>query len=391
LNIRKIFDLILFSLVYVFLSIFIRPRKNQREKIIGFVEAQFTGNVKYLYLEMVKYPNVKVFFVTDKKNIERLSGKGVDVRYYVDVKSVPLFLRTHAWVTSDGPYYIPFVGVVGGFIPFFRWKHGSKWIDVGHGIGFKDAGRKGMLKNYDYDLGIVTSEFLREYFSREGFPSKKLKITGFPRNDPLIDKRWSEDETERKLCIPKGHKNILYTPTWGHERKKPIFPWETTSKFLQEVEKFCEENNCNFLIRMHINWYHRNIKEAQVMENEIKRAERIFHVASYEYDDVQPLLFISDVLITDWSSIANDFILLDRPIIFLDIELPVEKFVLTPEDRAGYIVRNKQEFFEKLQEALDHPDLFEKRHKGVLKKAYKHLDGDAAKRCAKEILKLLRD
>ena len=392
-NVKRALDFALFGPVYVILSLFIHPQRNSRKKIIGFASRQFKGNIKYLYLEMARYPNVQVYYVTDDKNRAESTRKreGIDSRYYMDVKAVPLFLRTHIWVTSESPYYIPFVGFFHNLTHFYRGKHGSKWVDVWHGMGFKDVGRAEMLRTYNYDLGIVTSEFFRDYFSKKGFPSKKLKITGFPRNDPLIDQRWSKEEIERQLGIPIGRKNILYAPTWGHKRKKSLFPWEATHIFLEEIEHFCERNNCNFLIRMHINWYIQHKKESQLLDNLIKNAKNVFHFAPYEYEDVQPLLFISSVLITDWSSIANDFLLLNRPIIFLDVEFPVEEFVLSPEDRAGYIVRNKHIFFEKLKESLDYPEVHQEKRREILKKLYRYLDGNASKRCAEEIFKLLEE
>lgn len=386
---RKTFDFILFSIAFVLLSIFIRPRKNQRKRIIGFAAAQFTVNVKYLYLEMAKYPNAKVFFVTDRKEMERLSGKAIDVHYHMDVKSVPLFLRTQAWVTSHGPYFIPFVSVVRGFIPFFRWKHGSKWVSVWHAVEVKDVGREKMLR--DYDLGFVTSEFYKQYYSKKARIWDKLKITGNARIDPLVKRSWNRKELLQEMGIPFNRKNVLYAPTWGHGKRKAFLPWENTIKNIEDLEEFSQKNNCSFLIRMHPEWYRKNPEEKKKLEEAIKRSKHIFDLSPQKYIDVQRALYIADILITDWSSIANDFILLDRPIIFLDTKLPVQELILKPEERAGYIIRNKEEIFERLQESLDNPDLFETKKKTLIKKLYKHLDGNSAKRCTEEILKLLKN
>jgi len=388
---EKFFRFALFGVVFFLFSVFIRPRKG-REKIVGFAAARFAGNIKYLYKEMARHSHVRTYFVTSEKaEIKRLGRKGVFVHLNMDFKSIPLFLRTHVWVTSHGPGWIPFAGFAGQFIPaFYRFKCGSKWVDVWHGLAFVHTERGKMLRNYD--LGFVTSEFFKRYYSKEGGEkvAKIIKITGYPRNDPLMDGRWSREELEKELGIfSKGCKNILYAPTWGHKFKKKVFPWESTSNFLRQIEEFCEKYNCNFLIRMHPNWYLRNPNEMKQIENEAKYAERIVHVPHSKYEDVQPLLYVSDVLITDWSSIANDYLLLNRPIIFLETTFPVEKFVLGPEDRAGYIVKNKEEFFEKLSEAITKPNLFQQKRKKIIKKLYKYTDGNSSKRCAEEILKLL--
>lgn len=393
ISIRKALSFAVYFLGYLVFSIpyvekiFFKKRK----KVVGFAFDYFSGNIKYLYQEMKNYPDMEVYFVTTiKEEAEKLRLSAVDAYYYGDVRKIPLFLKTDVWVTTHGPNYIPFRGIR-RIIPFYKGKRNSKWVDVWHGLAFVHTERGKMLR--DYNLAFVTSEFFKEYYSKEGGEkvAKIIKITGYPRNDPLIDGRWSREELEEELGAPKGCKNILYAPTWGHKFKKKVFPWESTSNFLRQIEEFCEKYDCNFLIRMHPNWYLRNPIEAKQIENEAKHRKRIIHVPHHKYKDVQSLLCISDVLITDWSSVANDYISLNRPIIFLETTFPVEKFVLGPEDRAGYIVKNKEEFFEKLSEAITKPNLFQQKRKKLIKKLYKYIDGNSSKRCAMEILKLLRE
>jgi len=242
----------------------------------------------------------------------------------------------------------------------------SKWVDVWHGAGFKRLRwREKML--LDYDLAFVTSEFFHKYESEKTGVPYKLKVTGYPRTDILIKGSVSREKILKKLKIPPNRKNILYAPTIS-SKPKPFFPWEKLEVIVDEIERFCEQNNCNFLIRMHHDWYKRQLKDVQKLKRKISQCKNIFDLSIENYRDVQPILYITDVLITDWSSIASDFLLLNRPIIFMDVELPAEDFVLGPEDRVGYIVKNKQEFFEKLKEALENPNLFEDKRKQVIKK-----------------------
>jgi len=57
---KKLLNFTIFAPAFLLLSLFIRPTKG-KGKIIGFAAWQFSGNVKYLYLDMEKQPNLKVF------------------------------------------------------------------------------------------------------------------------------------------------------------------------------------------------------------------------------------------------------------------------------------------------------------------------------------------
>ena len=131
---------------------------------------------------------------------------------------------------------------------------------------------------------------------------------------------------------------------------------------------------------MHPWFYVYRSEEAKKLDEKIERKKNLFVLSPKKYVNVQDILYITDILITDWSSIANDFIILDRPIIFLDVDFPVKEFKLTPEDRVGYIVQSKRQFFEKLKEAIDRPNLFGKKRKALIKKLYKHLNGNSSRR-----------
>ncbi len=360
----------------------------KQKKVIGFAYDYFSGNIKYLYPELEKYPDVEAYFVTRiKTEVKKLKLSGINAYYSQDIKKIPLFLKTDVWVTSHGPNYIPFRGIR-RLIPSYTGKRYSKWVDVWHGIPFKDVGREKMLR--EYDLGFVTSAFFKEYLLRKAVISEKLAITGFARTDPLFRKIWNREKILKEIGIPLNRKNILYAPTWGHGKEKPFLPWKTNIENFEDIEKFCKRSNCNFLIRIHTLWNQGDPEEKKELQAKIRGSSYLFNLAWEKYPNIQRILYITDLLVTDWSSIANDFILLDKPIIFLDIDLPTEEFTLKPEERVGYLVRTRTDFFEKLQEALVRPDLFKEERRIIIKKIYDEVDGNSAKRCAKAIIKLLR-
>lgn len=397
LTAKKIIDYFSFLLAYSFLLPVYTVFSKKSENIVGLCSNYFGSNIKYLYEEMSAYKRITVFFVTgNKKELERLKTSNVNAYYNRDIRNVPLFLSTDVWVVTQGPGEIPITFRMGGILKKlfginYRQKHRGRWVVMWHGVGggFK-LSRSCMRKMFaQYDLAFTASDFYKHH-SKEDEISQKMRTTGYPRTDLLLKKALSRREVLNMLGLPLDRKNILYAPTWAHYYRD--FLWETTQSF-EDIEDFCKTNNCSFLTRMHHFWYRRNPKKRRNLEEKTKQSKYIFDLSPQKYADVQHILYIADVLITDWSSIVNDFILLNRPMIFLDTELPTREvgtYQLGPEDRVGYIVKNRAQFFEKLQEAIDNPKLFEKKRRAIIKKLYEHLDGNSSKRCAQEIVKLLK-
>lgn len=403
---KKNMSFFVFSLVYIF---FLIPHKTFLRKdyknLVGFASGFFNGNIKYLYQQVKTHADIKVFFVTGNiSELSRLKSSNIQAYYYMDMHCIPLFLKTKVWVTSHGPANIPFIGAICTisqrmnaqfiviplrfFLYFWTKTRNDKWVDVWHGLEFKHTERAKMLA--DYDVGFVTSTFFKTHYSEKTGISDKLIVAGYPRTDPLITKAWDRQRILKMLGVSPNKRNILYAPTYGYRWRNRFFPWGNMDSIIDKIEEFCERNNCNFLIRMHPLWYNRNALSKEKLRERVAQSKQIFHLPSNLYVDVEPILFASDVLITGWSSIANDFILLDRPIIFLDVELPTKKFVLKPEDRVGFIATNETEFFEKLEKALLRPRLFREKRQTLIKKLYNQLDGNSSKRCAQIIAKLVK-
>jgi CDP-glycerol glycerophosphotransferase (TagB/SpsB family) len=77
----------------------------------------------------------------------------------------------------------------------------------------------------------------------------------------------------------------------------------------------------------------------------------------------EELLGAVDALITDWSSIATDFLPLARPIVFLDRPAPAEDLSpLSEQDRPGAIVSNIDQLGRALLEAVSAPETYIKRY-----------------------------
>ena len=397
IKIKKIvLDMALFNLIYVLCAIISKLSKND-ENIVGFSGSHFNGELKYIFEKLEDYGDVKLFFVTElHEELERQEKDSVDAYYCRDICKIPLFVKTKVWVTSHGPYYIPDY-----YISMLLKKHGGKWVDTWHGVGVEEGSGEGRAKMLStYDMAFVPSEFYRDYYNskRDGL-AEKLKVTGSPRTDTLINGDLTRQEAIKRLELPQKKVNILYAPSWGNpavgeKKEKCLFPYGRDDEMICGLNEFCLKNECNIIIRPHPDWEDDNCEYAKKIVKKIRSTERLFYRSLKKYPLTEPVLCATDVLITDYSSIANDFIVLDRPIVYLDKGLPENRFIFKLSERGGFVVKSDEEMMNRLQRILNDPiesmkDIRNDREK-YARTIYKYVDGKASDRCAEEIMRLMQ-
>lgn len=165
-----------------------------------------------------------------------------------------------------------------------------------------------------WDLLISPNKYSSQIFTQAFDFHGELLETGYPRNDALY--RENNPEAIRKIrehCgIPSGKKVLLYAPTWRddqnlgneHYRYEPVLN-------LSEMKRVFGERYV-VLLRLHY------LVADQIDLSALNGFA--FDVSGYE--DIRDLYLITDVLITDYSSVFFDYANLKRPMIFFayDIE-----------------------------------------------------------------------
>jgi CDP-glycerol glycerophosphotransferase (TagB/SpsB family) len=219
---------------------------------------------------------------------------------------------------------------------FGPWKFSSKklFIHTGHGFPIKAvalanksvskdeiAGWKRM--NELVDVELASSDIMAELLSKgHGYEVGRFLAVGQPKNDKLVAPR-PEGRPKFLDKLPEHEKIVFYCPTfrdWGPAR---LFPFKDFDK--AQLEKFLEDNKMVILVRYHIN------------EGEPPSKLLGGRCVDFSYDkfpDVEneDVLLYIDSIMTDYSSIYCDFLLLDRPLIFLPYDLEEYK------QRRGFMV-----------------------------------------------------
>ena len=297
---------IIFSFIYIFI------KKNKKRIIFTSTgNIKYDHNSRYLFEYFLKYySDFEVKYIINEPNLKKSLEKDIG-NYFVETNSLQgmlYSLKAYTWITSS--MELP----VGGIFQRIN----RLVIHLGHGtplknIGFLEKNISTLKKVYymliknnfsyvlstSHDFDKIMSEFLN-------IPLKRIFTNGQPRLDSIFEKK--EDILKKVFNIEKNMKNILYAPTWRQDSDTKLFPFSDFDE--KEMEEYLKNNRINIFLRVHPDF------ETEIDEKLLK-IKGIYVLNSKVVKDISEYLSCFDLLITDYSSIFIDYLLLDKPILFL--------------------------------------------------------------------------
>lgn len=181
-------------------------------------------------------------------------------------------------------------------------------IQIFHGVSFRNRGVRS--ENLAYNVFFLIGPYMQRKFTEAGLLSKDDPCAvpiGFPKTDPLLTGELERGELLKRYGLDDKRPILLYAPTGLAHNSL-----ETMGK--EVIRRLSETGKYALLIKPHdhpkntaIDWF----AELAPLEDAHTRLVRDL--------DIIPLLYLSDLLITDASSVANEYALLNRPIVFLDV------------------------------------------------------------------------
>lgn len=370
------------------------PKRKNLVLFIGRNNGEFFDNQKYLYLYLhrLRNSNIEYYFLTKKRAVyNALKQNNLPVIIHPTLFSFYLLLRTHVVIVGSSDWASKYK---------YHFLFKSKKVQLWHGVPLKKIALidpnitqyanslTGTLyymakgKHRPYNLCICGSPFFVQNVFSKAFQSKHFLESGYPRNDILFKETLDKYEmlgtdeqtiSEIHALKAKGYKTILYAPTFRDTSGDALSDGTINLKTLSE---FANKYKLIFIFKLHL---------ATAMANALKNHENIINYNKSK--DIQPLLGMSDILITDYSSVYMDFLLLDRPIIFfpydydkytkLDRELIFDYDWITP----GPKCRSQQELHKAIELYLDNQhDAFTIKREEIRNLAFSHNDGNSSKR-----------
>ena len=168
----------------------------------------------------------------------------------------------------------------------------------------------------DWDCLISANHFSTETFKRCFMYEGEILEYGYPRNDILYAKNKEEQayKIKQSLGLPNDKKVILYAPTWRDDEFYSKGKYKFTLKLDLPLLKHYLQNEYIILLRTH-----QYISD----QLDITGLEGFAYNVS-KYDDISELYLISDICITDYSSVFFDYANLRRPMLFYTYD--IEKY-----------------------------------------------------------------
>lgn len=292
------------SLCVNLLKLFLKPD----DKLIvfnSFGGRKFDDSPKAIYDAILKdcrfddYKLVWAFVSPEKFSIKR--GEKIRTDSFLYYK---LVLKARVWVTNTTmTRALSFSGI------------NTLSINTWHGSAIKKLGRDVPIEGSTFnsknetsvDFFLAQSQYDRGIFSRAfNIPTSKIKVIGLPRNDELaLDNKDRIKYVKEKLMIPKGKKIILYAPTFrDYINKKSVV---NTSDFPLNIPIWKKELGDKYVLLLRA--HHATIN----LITEFQDDDFVKNVSSYP--NLNDLMLVSDMLISDYSSIFFDYSILHKPMI----------------------------------------------------------------------------
>lgn len=307
------------------------PRRKDWIAVIGRNGGIFTDNTKYFFLQaqaILPIGSQCVWVTEHRQVLSMLHAHKLPVLAYPSWKGAWLLLRAGSVVVDSCDWYLH-------MRRFFLC--GAEKIQLWHGVGFKrieddkaknEASSRGWIsaglianlriimrnvtgRNVRYSLVNTTSQFYLTEVFRPAFSSDYFSAFGYPRNNfDLIDKiiLGADAHFMKMVQVWKnfGRRIVLITPTFRESRCNPM---RLNAESCTVLERWCEVHHAELVFKFH---------PCEPGQEYIRGN----HLHFYDpMADLYPLIRFADAMVTDYSSIYMDFLILDKPVIFFNPDL----------------------------------------------------------------------
>ena len=351
----------------------------------------YTGNPRAIYEEMIRQgldKKYRCYFVLEDTTID-IPGSAKKLKrtrlfYFL------IFAIAGIWVCDSRlPRYI-------------IKRKGCTYVQTWHGTPLKKlaldmdavfmAGESGIdnYKKHFYDNAqtwdylISQNAFSTNIFRRAFAFDKDVLEIGYPRNDILFARNSMEDviQLKKELKLPLDKRIILYAPTWRDNE----FYGQGRYKFNPQLDFSLLQQELGGDTVMIVKYHY-------LIMDQVDWTQYEGFVYSYDMSyDISMLYLVSDLLITDYSSVMFDYSILRRPMFFYCYDLEAYKDTLRGfyfdflEEAPGPVVLTTEYLIKEIKEyeAAEYQDRYD-----AFNEKYNHADDGSASKKVVDLITMI--
>ena len=249
-------------------------------------------------------------------------------------------------------YQADIIFVAGNEVPHYL--RGVK-TQIFHGLAGE---KKGHFRIRDYfDLYLTQGRYFTDRFNqlRDKYKNFEVVETGWCKLDNL----YTNDKDILKHNLLKEHKAsklVLYAPTFS--------PSLTSGdKLIDVINSLSQKSNILLIIKFH------DKMDIDIVEKYLKLESK--NLIIWTQSDITPLLKISDIMISDTSSVVYEFILLNKPVVTLN----------SSSENINWIdVDDVSKVKDEVLNLLNGDDKFQSQRENIIELYHPYNDGQSASR-----------
>lgn len=378
----------------------VRKRAKIQPKTIVFESYNgraYACSPRAIYEELQKHNSGNYNFVWCMREPEKyqfLANKNTKVVKYEGPDYYKTYASAAAWVSNS--IFPPEITKRDNQFYLQTW-HGTPLKKLGCDIktgqgnamnSIRDLHRRYRREAKRFDKLLAPSKFCADAFqSTFGLPDQSKIITQpYPRNDRLKNASQAEiSKLKQKLGLPKDKKIILYAPTWRDNQHDAKLGY--TYKLKVNFSKWQQALGDDYIVIFRAHYL-------VAQQYNLKKYSGFVYNFS-NYDEITDLYLVSDMLVTDYSSVFFDYATLKRPILFYmydydEYRTQMHDFYFDIDELPGPIIKTQKRLLRNITLAPVKSKKYAAKYRAFNQKYNSLEDGTGAKQAARLIRQALK-
>lgn len=295
------------------------PPAVRNNHIVFSSSGDFSGNPKALFLYMMEHGYGEKYEFTwlfeDKENMRRFNIPGIRKALIWDDEGIRTPAAQKAFMSARYAFYSHNVNWARKYSPE------QTCVNLWHGCGYKGNVRSDKRKiHYDYVM-VTGKKYIDVFKEHLKDPDGRILDLGYPRNEFFSSERTCARALLEQMKTEAGaQKAVMWMPTYRKSRVERLstdtgtgetgLPVLYSAEDIVEFDRLCREKSVLVILKQHMlasadNVIPDGLHNIRTIDEDWLRVNEA---------ELYEMLAASDALLTDYSSVAIDYLLVDKPI-----------------------------------------------------------------------------